>query len=397
MKKMRNQKTVVKINPKVLKWTIESAGWSIKELSKKTEIDAEEIIKWQSKISSIELPKLEKIALYLKKPLAVFFLPEPPREEELTDYRKIAGIENDKLSKKTLDAIRNARYVQLSSHELFELQNMNDEPDVDHANLKDNPEEIALYQRRKLNFEFEIINEDGRTIKKLIPLVYRELREKIESMNIFVLQSNMPINEARGFTLTDKFPRIIVVNSADDVKPRIFTLLHEYAHILLKKDGICLPNFENFHSNLKNETQLIEKWCNAFAGSLLMPKMEFLKELTFNEEKFEDPRKVIENLSKRFRVSKKATIVRILNLSANPSYKKMYLEYYDKILWESPPKPKKKGGAPISQADKCISQKGRKYVRLVSDSKNKQLITTNSMISYLNLKIKHFDKLQSKI
>lgn len=393
---MRNQKTLVKINPKVLKWTIDSSGWSIKELSKKTEIEPDQITQWQSKTSSIELPKLERIASSLKKPLAVFFLPEPPKEKNLTDYRKIAGFENEKLSKKTLDAIRNARYIQSNAHELFELQKMNDTPDVEYVTLKDDPEEIALYQRRKLNFEFEIINENGRTIKKPIQRVYSELREKIESMNILVLQSNMSINEARGFSLTDKFPRIVVVNSADDIKPRIFTLLHEYAHILLKKDGICLPNSENFHSN-SNEIQLIEKWCNAFAGSLLMPKKEFLIELTSNEEKFEDSRKVIENLSKKFRVSKKATIVRILNLSANPSYKKMYLEYYDKIIWESPTKPKKKGGGAISQADKCISQKGKKYVRLVSDSKNKQLITTNSMISYLNLKIKHFDKLQSKI
>ncbi len=393
---MRNQKTLVKINPKVLKWTIDSSGWTIKELSNKTEIEPEQITQWQSKTSSIELSKLERIALSLKKPLAVFFLPEPPKEKELTDYRKIAGFKNKKLSKKTLDAMRNARYIQSSAHELFELQNMSEEPDVEHINLKNSPEEIALYQRRKLDFEFEIINDNGRIIKKPIQRVYNELREKIESMNIFVLQSSMPINEARGFTLTDKFPRIIVVNSKDDVKPKIFTLLHEYAHILLKKDGICLPNSENFHSN-SNEIQLIEKWCNAFAGSLLMPKKEFLIELTSNEEKFEDPRKVIENLSKKFKVSKKATIVRILNLSANQSYKEMYLEYYDKILWEAPVKPKKKEGGAISQADKCISQKGRKYVRLVSDSKNKQLITVNSMISYLNLKIKHFDKLQSKI
>ncbi len=129
-----------------------------------------------------------------------------------------------------------------------------------------------------------------------------------------------------------------------------------------------------------------------------MPKEEFLTELAWNEKQFEDPRKIIMNLSKKFRVSKKATIVRILNLTPDQSYKDMYLEYYDKIIWEPSTKPSsKKGGGAVSQVDKCLSQKGRKYVKLVSDSKNKQLITTNSMISYLNLKIKHFDKLQSKI
>ena len=208
----------------------------------------------------------------------------------------------------------------------------------------------------------------------------------------------MPLNEARGFTLTDKYPRIIVINSADELKPRIFTLLHEYAHILLKKDGICLPNLENFRTKSKDEVQKIEKWCNAFAGALLMPKQEFLSELSLCEETYEDALRIIVDLSKKFRVSKKAVIVRILNLSKNQTYKEKYLRYYDKIIYNSFLKSKgKKGGGGVSQVDICLSQKGKKFVKLVSESHNKQMITSNEMISYLNLKIKHFDKLQAKI
>ena len=273
---------------------------------------------------------------------------------------------------------------------------MSEEPYIEHANLKDNPEKIALHQQRKLNFGFEIIRNDGKITKKSIQRIYDKLREKIESLNILVLQSNMSIGDASGFTLAHKFPRIILINSADDVKSRIFTLLHEYAHILLKKDGICLPNSENFDSE-PDKTHQIEKWCNAFAGSLLMPKKEFLNEFKINKEKFNDPIKIIENLSKKFTVDKKAAIVRILNLSASQSYRKIYLEYYDKILWESISKPDKKRDVFASPVDKCLSQNGLKYIRLVSDSKNKRLITTYSMIRYLNLNLKYLDDLESKI
>ena len=151
---MHNQKTIVKINPEVLKWTIESAGWEIKELAKKIEIEPEFIRSWESKESPIELKKLEKIAEFLKRPLAVFFLPEPPQEAKLTDYRKISGIANEKLSKKTLDAIRNARYVQSSARELFAIQNVNDQPQVKYANLSDDPEDIASFEKRNLAFGF---------------------------------------------------------------------------------------------------------------------------------------------------------------------------------------------------------------------------------------------------
>ena len=43
----------------------------------------------------------------------------------------------------------------------------------------------------------------------------------------------MPVDDARGFSLTDGEPYVIVVNSADADRARLFTLFHEYAHILL--------------------------------------------------------------------------------------------------------------------------------------------------------------------
>jgi len=394
---MRNQKTVVKINPNVLKWTRESSGWEIKELAKKIEINPETILSWETKETSIDLKRLEKLGDILKKPLAVFFLPNPPIEKELTDYRKVAGLETEKLSKKTCTAIKNARYTQSNAQELFQLQDSDDKPMINQISLDDDPEQVAQIEKRNLEFELEEKNPNGRIIKKQPNQIYNQLREKIESLNVFVMQATMPVDEARGFTLTDKYPRIIVINSADQIKPRIFTLLHEYAHILLKKDGLCLPNSENFRTNSRNESQKIEKWCNAFAGSLLMPKKEFIKELTRNEQVFEDPRMIIINLSKIFGVSKKAVLVRILNLSLKQSYKQMYQDFYEKIISTPTKTKKKKGGGAQNQVDKCINQKGKKFVKLVSNSHEKRLINSNEMISYLNLKIKHFDKLQSKI
>ena len=389
----KHQKILVKVNPKVLKWTIESSGWEIKELSEKTKIDTEKIEKWLRCESQIELNKLEKLAHYLKRPSAVFFLPEPPKEERLTDYRKIPGTKNNKLSKKTLDAIRNARYVQTNARELFELQNIDEHPKIEQYNLNDDPEKVAQNEGHRLNFEIKI-KEKGWASEKAAKQAYQQLREKIESLNVFVLQSNMPIIEARGFTLTSRYPIVIVVNSVDSIKPRTFTLLHEYAHILLRKNGMCLPNSESFTKSI-DEIQLIEKWCNAFAGSLLMPKEEFLTALEDNEKKFEEPTKMIINLSKKFRVSKKAVTVRILNLITDQSAKKKYLEYYNEIIQK--PSTETKSKSPGNQIDKCLGQKGRKYVKLVSDSKNKQLITINSMINYLDLKVKHFEGLEAKI
>ena len=62
----------------------------------------------------------------------------------------------------------------------------------------------------------------------------------------------MPIEDARGFALADANPKIIVVNSKDQIEARIFTLLHEFAHILLGETSISIPDLRS------NNT--IEKW-----------------------------------------------------------------------------------------------------------------------------------------
>ncbi len=391
---MRNQKTIVKINSEVLKWIRESAGWEIRELAEKIEIEPEIFHSWETRDTTIDLKKLKKLGNVLKRPLTVFFLDKPPKEGTLTDYRKVAGLETDKLSKKTFTAIRDARYVQSIAHELFILQNPDNKPRINKVSLKDNPEKVAKTEQR--NLEFEEKNKE-RIVKKQPRQVYNELREKIESRNIFVMQASMPIEDARGFTLSGKYPRVIVINSADDIKPRIFTLLHEYAHILLKKDGICLPNSENFKTRSKSEMQKIEKWCNTFAGSLLMPKQRFINELSRNEGLSEDLETIINNLSEKFSVSKKAVLVRILNLLKKPSQKQMYINHYEKIIFTPTSRPKKKNGGGPHPADKCISQRGKKFVKLVSDSCEKRLINSSDMTSYLNLRIKHFDRLEARI
>ena len=44
-------------------------------------------------------------------------------------------------------------------------------------------------------------------------------------------------------------------------------------------------------------------------------------------------------------------------------------------------------------AKECVTRNGMRYVKMVSDSREKGLINTTDMIKYLDLKTKHFEKL----
>ncbi len=86
---MPQQRTIAQVNPKVIEWIIDSSGWEISELAEKLDVDSQTIQNWKSKKQGIDLQILEKLAGYVKRPLAIFFLPDPPSEPKITDFRKI--------------------------------------------------------------------------------------------------------------------------------------------------------------------------------------------------------------------------------------------------------------------------------------------------------------------
>lgn len=92
----------------------------------------------------------------------------------------------------------------------------------------------------------------------------------MENLGVLVFQFAMPVHDARGFSLVEDGISSIVLNSHDSINARIFTLFHEYAHLLLGTSGIC---------NLEESSELhldIERFCSHFAGAILVPKIDLL-------------------------------------------------------------------------------------------------------------------------
>ena len=390
---MVRQSPTVRINPDVLRWAMVGSGWDAGELSEKTSIESESILRWEKHSTAIKVSDLRKISKTIKRPLSVLLLPEPPDERGLTDYRKVGGSGAGNLSKKALAAIRNARYVQSNAGKLLEMRSEDARPNITPRTLKDNPEIVAEAERKALGLALEK-RRRGEDIDKFVRAAYLALREEIESLNILVIQAAMDVREARGFALADRYPRAILINSRDGPRPQLFTLLHEYAHLLLKTDGICLTNSDDFKGRSGGQDASVERWCNDFAGAIIMPKSLFLKELDGRANRAPD--KVVASLASKFCTSRAAAVVRILNLRGKDRNRKKYLEYYKEI--SSKPAPKTGGGGgDRNMAKECVNRNGMRYVRLVSDSRTKGMITTSDMIKYLDLKTKHFEKLDELI
>lgn len=94
--------------------------------------------------------------------------------------------------------------------------------------------------------------------------VYSSLRSFIEDQGVFVIHRSFGSDEVAGiYTKVDTGPHTIVINSTKSSKARkLFTLAHEFAHVLLRASGASNPSI------LKNK---IETFCNQFAAYLLAP------------------------------------------------------------------------------------------------------------------------------
>ncbi|MHA2611537.1 MAG: helix-turn-helix domain-containing protein [bacterium JZ-2024 1] len=367
----------VKINPQIIKWARETSGFSIDEVSKKLKISEENFKKIESGSKLPTFRQLEYLARCFRRPVAIFFLPEPPDEPSLTSSFRILPKSESKFSKDLLFAIRKARYYQSISNDLMNDLGIDPKPKITTVGLNDNPVDIAREERRKMGVSIE-----DQLKWKNAHEAFNTWRSVIEARNILVFQFKFPIEDARGFSLMDKEPPVIAINSVDNILARIFTLFHEYAHIIL---GIT-----DIYAEEVSSDKYVEKWCNSFSSEFLLPK-EALKEdkkfQSFIQSKRLEP-ELLQNLSRKYKVSKKAVLTRLRTLGL---IKQRDYESEVSLLEQPPPSQK---FFFITPPEKCLKEKGKQFISVVLQGREKGIITTQDVIEYLSIKLKHLDEIQ---
>jgi Zn-dependent peptidase ImmA (M78 family)/DNA-binding transcriptional regulator YiaG len=367
----------VSANPQLIEWAIRTSGLDINELAKKLKVSEEIITAWMNGEKCPTLRQLKLLAKNTKRPLAAFFLPSPPEEKPLPkDYRMLPEKEGI-FSGETLLAIREARRLQKIGKSLLEGLGISSKANIVSLTLQDDPREIARKYRKTF-----CIDEETQVKWKDAYEAFNFVRREIEKLNIFVFQIPMPVEDVRGFTLADEEPFVIVVNSKEGIEPRLFTLLHEFGHILLKEPAIDLPEL-SLKSPEKIEVNKIEKWCNEFASEFLLPR-------SIAEKIFMENKSILLEGDTLKRLSRKYKISRTMLL-----YNMLKFGYISKEKYEEMVKNIKSFEQEgfILIAKKCIIQKGEKFISLIESNLEKGNITFDEAIEYLGIKTKHYEKI----
>lgn len=110
---------------------------------------------------------------------------------------------------------------------------------------------------------------------------FKLLRNYISDLGVVVMMSGivgnnthraLDTNEFRAFALVDKKAPLIFINANDSFSGKLFSLLHEFAHICLGENSL----FNDRYGSIE-KVSATEKICNALAAEILVPEHIFWK------------------------------------------------------------------------------------------------------------------------
>lgn len=254
------------------------------------------------------------------------------------------------------------------------------------ASLDDNPDEVGARGREWLGVslaqqacwqgQYEVLN---------------NWIAAFESRGFLVFQtSDVDLDEMRGFSRSERRSPAIVLNVKDQPRARVFTLMHEFAHVMLDTGGVCDP--QRVGRRAHNADERVEVFCNHVAGALLVPSDALLA----------DPRVIghrgriwpeanISALSDAFAVSREVILRRLLILGrTNEAFyelkRRQYLEQYARLAARAR---EQEGYAPVFRI--ALRDNGRPYTRLVLEAFEREQITAADVSDYLGVRLKHLD------
>lgn len=370
------------VEPTVLVWARESFGKDIEDAAKRLKTTRKVIEEFESGARKPRLTELEKLANLYKRPLAALLLSSPPKPYPIPkDFRTLPY--KKPFTSETLLALRRARRLQNLTAELAKELDYEITPKFkevklpERENISDRAETLAIEERTRIGIKIE----DQFSWKDSVQAL-DEWRPEIERLGVLVFQLRMPVDETRGFTLTEgKYP-IIVINGKDSHNGRIFTLFHEYCHLMLHDTGVC---GEMMRSNLE-----IEIFCNYFAGAFLVPGDHLLKHELIQSSKgsVEWPDDILDKVSKDFKVSNPVILRRLLEL------KRTTKNYYIKKLEEWKPHKSSGGRGGRNMAKECLRNNGGTFVSLVLSAYGNERITSADVADYLGTRLQYIPELE---
>jgi Zn-dependent peptidase ImmA (M78 family) len=312
----------VPVNGKVLEWARTIRGLDLQDAAVRLAVSPDDLRAYESGTKKPLVGFLRLMSAQYQINFTSLLMPEPlPIEKRPTDHRVRRG--ERPLSIDTLVAMEQVNEALEAFQDIADAtRRIVTRLNIGTAQLQDDPETVAARERKK----FGVGVEEQRGWRGLDE-ARRQWRQRIEDRGVFSYMIPMPPNELSGFSILRDDVAAICVNDGEPTEgAKTFTLFHEYCHLLLRQAGI----------SDENNTNSVERFCNEFAASFLIPRNPLLEAIGEVKTPHEFPDGDIRRLAARFKVSNSAIALRLEKTGLAPT------GFYGRRTapWDLPAKPK---------------------------------------------------------
>jgi len=370
----------IPVNPDILKWARETAGLSVDDVVRKMKrkrVTAATVLSWESGEDSPSYIQLERIAYEIyKRPLALFFFPEPPQEETpKQSFRTLPEYAIERLPERIRFLIRKARVMQINLAELYD--NANPAPQHIVRDLSFDPgvsaEKMAATVRDYLGIDLARQRQWRNSEEAL-----KVWRDVLEEHGVFVFKDAFKGESFSGFCLYDEQFPIVYVNNSKPKTRQMFTLFHELAHLLFRTGGIDTP-LDDYLDHLEGDSRRIEVLCNRFTGEFLVPGRDFehrIRGIAINDES-------IQELAEIYHVSREVILRKLLDRKL---VEQAFYEEKVRDWTQSATKSSGKGGDYYRNMGAYL---GERYLETAFSRYYQNRISVEQLADYLGVKVKN--------
>lgn len=370
----------VPVNGKVLEWARKIRGLEIEQAAELLGIQANELRDYESGAKKPLVGFLRNMSARYRINFTSLLMPEPlPVEKLPTDHRERHG--RHPLSMDTLIAIEDVNEALDAFEDIAdEAPRIVPKLSIGTAPLDDDPEAVAIRERKRFG-----VSVDQQQLWRGLADARRRWRELIEDHGVFTYMIPMPPKELSGFSILRDDLAAICINDREPTEgAKIFTLFHEYCHLLLRNTGI----------SDENHSTRIERFCNDFAAAFLIPRNPLKQEVGDVETPHEFSDAEVKRLAGRFRVSNRAMALRLEKTGFAPS------GFYERRTrpWDIPSEvPYSPSSTQPSYIKIRIKQVGRLHARTVLEAVERRVINSFDASVLIGLKPGSFGKVQAAL
>jgi Zn-dependent peptidase ImmA (M78 family) len=381
------------VETSVLRWARESCGLIEVAAARKIGVPDDRVRAWEAGEAVPTIAQLRKAAEVYNRSLAVFFLAAPPEGfDTLRDFRRLANTESGKWTPALHEEFRRAHTQRDFALELAETEER-EIPVPWRLPMSSDEDDSAIAQRIR------------KALSEIGPLPiptgstdpYEHLNAwvaAVETSGVLVLATRggkVTVDEMRGMCLYFDVLPVIVLNGTDHPRPRLFSLLHEFIHLVLHTEGLCDVIADD---RPRSDERSLEARCNAIAAAVLMPATDVRRRPEV-VARFDIPESwdydALRPVAASYGVSAEAFLRRLATLGIVPIglYRRRREEfiaaYEDEV-----------GRARSTGGDwyrNTVRDLGKAYVRAVADAHRRRVIDSNTAAIYLDAKVSQIARL----